>query len=107
MRLAGEATIYTVKELHREICAALADCTELEVNLAAVSDMDTAGVQQLILAKRESVRLGTVLHLVQPSPAMRDVLALYHLAAYFGASLVDTAVTDSGEGATSLHAGCK
>jgi anti-sigma B factor antagonist len=51
LHLAGEATIYTVHELHRALFRALADCAQLEINLSEVSDMDTAGFQQLLLAK--------------------------------------------------------
>jgi anti-sigma B factor antagonist len=52
LRITGEATIYTVHELHRELFRALADCTQLEINLSEVSDMDTAGFTQLLLARR-------------------------------------------------------
>jgi anti-anti-sigma factor len=88
LRIMGEATIYTVEELYHAICQALADCTVLEMNLAEVSEMDTAGFQQLLLASREARRHGITLRLVQPSAATQEVLDLYQMAAAFAPATV-------------------
>ena len=92
LHIAGEATIYTVIELHRELFKALVDCTALEIDLSEVSDLDTAGFQQLLLAKREAVRLGKALRLVHHSAATRDVLDIYQMADYFDTPLGDSTV---------------
>ena len=46
--------------------------------------MDTAGLQLLLLVKRESLKAGKVLRLTGHSPASLDVLERYNLGAYFG-----------------------
>lgn len=85
LRIAGEMTIYSAGDLKTKLLGALADCRELDVSAAEVTEMDTAGVQLLLLAKREAARAGKTLRLVAPSPAVQDVLACYRLAAEFDA----------------------
>lgn len=81
VRIAGEMTIYSASDLKPKLLGALADCRELEISAAEVTEMDTSGVQLLLLAKQEAARAGKTLRLVAPSPAVQDVLACYRLAA--------------------------
>jgi len=60
----------------------------MEVSLAGVSEMDTAGFQLLVLAKREAARLGRPMRLVEHSPATLEVMDLLNMAAYFGDPVV-------------------
>lgn len=60
----------------------------LEVGLANVTEMDSAGLQVLILAKREAVRQGKRLALSQHSPAMTELIELYNLAGWFADPLI-------------------
>jgi anti-anti-sigma regulatory factor len=77
-------TIYTAAELKSQLLKALDECAEIEIDLAEVSELDTAGFQQLYLAKREASRRGRSLRLVAHSDATREVLDLYHMGGYFG-----------------------
>lgn len=61
---------------------------EREINLSEVSEMDSAGLQILILAKREAERHGTSLRLNGHSRAVLDVLDMCNLASYFGDPVV-------------------
>ncbi len=81
VRIAGEMTIYSASDLKPQLLGALADSQELEISAAEVTEMDTAGVQLLLLAKQEASRAGKALRLVAPSPVVQDVLACYRLAA--------------------------
>jgi len=86
--LGGELTIYVAAELKAGLVDAVGACAETEINLAAVSDIDTAGLQVLVLAKREAAAAGndTALDgLVQVFIQMRE---LYNVAALFGDPLV-------------------
>ena len=88
MRIEGELTIYRAAELKDSLLAAVAAQPRVEVDLAGVTEFDTAGVQVLIVAKRAAkARLGE-LHLVGHSPVVLDVMELLDLAACFGDALV-------------------
>ncbi len=80
----GSMTIYEAATDKSVLLDALVKAKETEIDLSSVREMDTAGLQILILAKRESLKAGRVLRLVAHSPASQDVLDRYNLAAYFG-----------------------
>ena len=67
----------------------------LELDLAHVAEMDTAGFQLLALAKRESLRLNHTLRIVGHSAAVREVIEFLNMAAFFGDPLVITAAERS------------
>ena len=74
-----ELTIVTAAEHRERLLAALADGTGLRVDLSGVSDLDTAGLQVLLLARNEGDRLGLPVAFADPSPAVAEVLALTRL----------------------------
>ena len=80
----GNMTIYEAAADKPALLGALADATELEIDLSSVVEMDTAGLQLLILVKRESLRAGKPMRLTGHSEASLDVLDRYNLAGYFG-----------------------
>lgn len=88
VKVEGEMTIYHALELKQGLMQCLHDCAEMEVSLAGVNEMDTAGFQLLILAKREASRLGHPLRLTKHSPATLEVMDLLNMAAYFGDPVV-------------------
>lgn len=88
LKVEGEMTIYTAADCKQTITAALQQCGEIEINLSAVEEMDTAGFQLLFLAKREAERSGKALRLVAHSPATLEVLDTYNMAAAFGDPVV-------------------
>jgi anti-anti-sigma factor len=85
---AGEMTIYHAAEMKEPLLACIGRCREVEINLSEVIELDTAGFQLLVLAKREAVRAGKPLHLVAHSPATLEVLDLFNMASYFGDPVV-------------------
>jgi anti-sigma B factor antagonist len=80
----GELTIYRAAELKPLLLAALPGSGPIELDLAEVSEVDTAGVQLLMLLRREAQALGRSLRLRSPSPAMVDAFELLDLTAWFG-----------------------
>ena len=84
----GSMTIYEAAADKPALLGALANATEMEIDLSAVVEMDTAGVQLLILVKRESLRAGKPVRLTGHSEASLDVLDRYNLAGYFGDPVV-------------------
>lgn len=84
LALQEDMTIYNAMAIKDTLLGALAGCAELELDLAQVGEIDTTGVQLLILAKREANRLGKSLRLVAHSAAVREVLDFFDIVAYFG-----------------------
>ncbi|MDY7572749.1 STAS domain-containing protein [Actimicrobium sp. CCI2.3] len=88
MRIDGELTIYRADEIKSLLMAALAKPGDLELDLSGVSDIDTAGLQLLMLAKKTSLAGATALHLTRHSAAVAEVFELLDLTGYFGDPLV-------------------
>jgi len=84
----GNMTIYEAAADKPALLGALTDATEMEIDLSSVVEMDTAGLQLLILVKRESLRAGKPMRLTGHSEASLDVLDRYNLAGYFGDPVV-------------------
>ena len=88
LRVEGEMTIYRATELKETLLQAVAAQPVVEIDLSAVSEFDSAGLQLLVLAKRAAQAAQRELRLVNHSPAVVDVLQLFDLAAFFGDPLV-------------------
>jgi anti-anti-sigma factor len=88
LKISGEMTIYHARELKTELLRAVNDHQKLEINLAEVNELDTAGFQLLVLAKREANKAEKSLHLVNHSESVREVLRLYRMEPYFGDPIV-------------------
>ena len=87
-RVTNEMTIYHAAEMKSELLLCLDRCTTVEIDLSEVGEIDTAGLQLLILVKREAIKAGKQLHLVTHSPATLEVLDLFNMASYFGDPVV-------------------
>ena len=88
LRIEGELSIYRADELKHALIEPLQAGVCLVVNLAAVSELDTCGLQLLMLAKRTAKAVGAQLQLVGHSPAVIEVFELLNMAAFFGDHLV-------------------
>lgn len=88
MRPEGEMSIYTAAETKARLMPLLEKCTELEIDLSLVSELDSAGLQLLILAKRECAARGGSLHLTGHSRAVLEVLDMCDMNAFFGDPVV-------------------
>jgi anti-sigma B factor antagonist len=84
IRFEGPLTIYGAQELKAHLLAAVQDNQDLRLDLSNVTELDTAGLQMLYLAKREATRLNRTLRIVGHSAAVREVFDLANLTAYFG-----------------------
>ena len=82
--LDGEVNIYRAADLRVEVLDALRRARVLEIDLAAVTELDTAGLQVLMLAKRTATQERRELHLLHHSPAVLDIVEMLNLGAFFG-----------------------
>ena len=88
LRLEGEVTIYQAEQLKQDLLASLEKTQVLEINLAGVTDLDTAGVQLLMLLKETARARNKELRLTAHSEAVVDVFELINLIPYFGDPLL-------------------
>lgn len=88
LHLDGEVTIYRAAELKAVLLAALQGRSVLEIDLSGVGEIDSAGVQLLMMAKQAALGQGTDLRLVRHSPAVIEVFELLDLAGHFGDPLL-------------------
>lgn len=84
----GALLIYNAEEIKHRLIDTLHSVQLLELDLSHVNEIDTAGIQLLILAKQESQRQEKTLRIVAHSPAVQEVIEFYNMAAFFGDPLV-------------------
>lgn len=82
--LDGEMTIYRAADLKVTLLEALRKTRVLEVDLSAVTELDTAGLQVLMLAKQTAAAEQRELRLLQHSPAVVEIFEMLDLVAFFG-----------------------
>ena len=88
LTLEADLTVYNAIDAKRQLLDAVLALKTLELDLSQVGEMDTAGFQLLVLAKREPQRLGRTLRIVAHSPAVREVIEFYNMVAFFGDPVV-------------------
>lgn len=93
VELRGAFTIYEAAHYKRVLLDALEQAVDLEINLSRVSEIDTAGVQLLVLAKRAAIKEKKALRLTAHSQATLDAIDTYALAGFFG----DPVIISSGK----------
>ena len=91
----GELTIYHAAALRDQLLEVLDDPRELELNLAGVTELDTAGAQLLMTMKKERAGHGRSLTLTNHSACVLDAFELLGLVGYFNDPVVLT--RDQGE----------
>jgi anti-anti-sigma factor len=84
----NDLTIYNAVDVKRQLLDAVRSRKTLELDLSRVGEMDTAGFQLLVMAKREAQQLGRTLRIVAHSPAVLEVIEFYNMVAYFGDPVV-------------------
>ncbi|NTV10160.1 MAG: STAS domain-containing protein [Zoogloea sp.] len=84
MAIEGEFGIFTARDLRERLLALMDEGDELEIDLSAVTEMDSAGVQLMLAAKREAQARDKSLRFTGHSPAVDDLLALCDLAGLLG-----------------------
>lgn len=88
LTLETDLTIYNAIDARHRLLDAVRTTKSLELDLSKVGEMDTAGFQLLVMAKREAQRLDRNLSIVAHSPAVREIIEFYNMAAFFGDPVV-------------------
>ncbi|CAK0777287.1 anti-sigma B factor antagonist [Gammaproteobacteria bacterium] len=84
----GEMTIFTAQKLATQLLTSLTDGSCLEVDLSGVSEIDSAGLQLMLAAKRMADARDLSLRFVGHSPTVLNVLDLCDLVSFFGDPVV-------------------
>ena len=88
LSLAENLTIYHALEQKTHLLDALAASEELELDLLQVGEIDTAGLQLLLLLKKEGQRAHKRVSIIAHSQAVRTVIDFCNLATELGDPLV-------------------
>lgn len=86
LQLHCDLTIFQAAQLWPALRDALTQVQEMD--LGAVNEFDTAGVQMLLMLKRAAAAKNQPLHLVNHSAAVADALELINVAGLLGDPLV-------------------
>lgn len=78
LALQGDLTIFTVDALKDDVFMAL-NCPQIRVSLEAVTDIDSCGLQLLLLLAQQARHLGRDFALSRRHPESDALLALYGL----------------------------
>lgn len=86
LNIGGEFTIFTASDFKDRLLEAIDHCAsqEIEVDLSEVSEIDSAGLQLMIMAKRRAVSQGKTIRFCRHSDPVLDLLDLCDLAGFFG-----------------------
>jgi anti-sigma B factor antagonist len=88
LTLQSELTIFNANEQKGKLLNFLGSGNELEINLSQVDEVDTAGLQLLILAKRQAMQHGKTLNFTMHSKEVVDILELANLTSTFGDQVI-------------------
>lgn len=88
LAIQGELSIFTAAGLRQQLLDVLASGQEVEVDLSEVSEIDSAGLQLMVAAKREAAGRNQLLHFSNHSQAVFEALELCHLSGHLGDPLL-------------------
>ncbi|MRV72797.1 STAS domain-containing protein [Duganella sp. FT92W] len=80
----GDLTVFTVDGWRTRLLPALAEHQVLTLDLGAVAEFDSAGLQLLALLKLEGNAQGRQVVLRNPAASVSGVVALYRMQELFG-----------------------
>lgn len=89
LSLDGEMTIYTAAELKGRLMQRLRASETLAIDLSRVGEIDSSGVQLLLLMFKEAATENKCIRIVESSPAFDEVVFLCCMQDVFGLHSID------------------
>lgn len=86
--LAGELTIYNVAKIKAGLADAMTGATEIEIDLSGINDADSAGLQLMLIAKRNP---GKRVRFVNHPPPLLRLIDLANIGGLLGDPLLMSA----------------
>lgn len=87
-----EMTIYTVAQQKELLTVWAKELHQLSLDLSATPEIDSAGIQLLLLLHREMTQKQGLLRLQNPSSELQDLFALLHLSSTFVVDVTGSSV---------------
>jgi anti-anti-sigma factor len=78
--LTGDLTIYNAAQVAKDLLARVTDGGMIAVDLDGVTEIDSAGVQLLLVTRREVLARGGTFRFLRPSRPVRDVIETFALS---------------------------
>jgi anti-anti-sigma factor len=82
MKIEGNMDIYSVSDIKSGLSKGFMSSSGIEIDMSEVSEIDTAGFQLLVLARREAGRTGKSFRIVAMSQPVSSVIELYKMENY-------------------------
>jgi anti-anti-sigma factor len=89
LRLSGELTIYHAADLKQALLPLAEQAGAWALDLSGVTDVDSAGIQILLAARRTLAARGAALRVTACGAAADAAFSLYGMADAFGAAAAD------------------
>lgn len=86
IRVSGEMTIYNAFEFKKGLAAHLFTAKEIDMDLTDVSEIDTAGLQLIVLIRKESMNADKRLRITSLSAPAEGIVRLYNMKEFLGLS---------------------
>jgi anti-anti-sigma factor len=103
IKLSGDFNIYSVHESKNSLLGLLDASAEIDIDLSAVVEFDSAALQILVLMKRMASKQNRVVQITAHSTSVVQLFELYDLVGFFGdpilMSVDDLPDTSSGRAA--------
>ena len=86
LAISGEFTIFTAADLKPRLLHAVIDAEseDVDIDLSEVSEIDSAGLQLMVMTKREALARGKNVRFVRHSDPVLDLVDLCDLSGFFG-----------------------
>lgn len=82
LQVDGAMTVYEAGAQKTELMETLAGAKAIEIDLAGIDEIDTAGLQLLALTRREGHRAGKPVYLLDPSGAVLEAMDCFGLGSW-------------------------
>jgi len=88
LEIEGDMTIYEAGEIKDLFVSTLNDHKSINVNLSAVSEIDSSGLQLMVSLKTDAEEQDKKIQFSSHSQAVIDFLDLFDMTSYFGDPIV-------------------
>ena len=88
VEIKGELSIFTAADICHRLLDALESAQDVEVDLSEVTEVDSAGMQLMVAAKKEAALRHSQLRFTGHSAAVFDVVELCNLSGQLGDPLL-------------------
>ena len=88
LSIEGDFTIFTAEAIKTRLLEALNEGQEIEVDLSGISEMDSAGLQLMVAAKREAATQEKALRFAGHSQAILSTMDLCDISGHFADPVV-------------------